>query len=149
MPCEVLQPESYRHLIELLDGSGTANLLFHAETIDDETIRLLSDLPVALRRPALFAVNHRVHRLDGLTDGLRNLAFRAGAGTFDDLVADLGSGRPPAQFVAKLSRLRPSCLCLIRCPRRGSGRPVGLIGPQSVALSRSVGRTAWQHLPTT
>jgi hypothetical protein len=105
MPSEALQPESYRHLIEVLDDSGTARLLFHAESVDDSTIRLLYDVPAALRRPLLAAVRGRWHRLDRLTDGLRYLACRGGVATFDDLVADLASVRQPAQFVAKLKQI--------------------------------------------
>ena len=41
LPGEVLAPENYRHLIELLADPTTAKLLHHAQLIDDRTIKTL------------------------------------------------------------------------------------------------------------
>ena len=105
MPFKVLAAESYRRLAELLVDEASAKLLFHAHHIDDSTIKLLYDLPAVLRRPALLALEGWFHGLEGLADGLRFLAMRGVAPTFEALVHELASTSQPEQFVAKLKQM--------------------------------------------
>ena len=98
--------ESYRQLIELLIEPQTAKLLHHLRetTISDSTIRLLSEVPAPLRSVVVALVKF-IHRLDHLADGLRLVAARGAAPSFNALVADLAARSQPAQFVARMKQL--------------------------------------------
>jgi hypothetical protein len=106
LPFAVLSQLSYRRLVELLDHPETAKVLHHlAETeITDSTIRLLYEVPASLRS-VVVAVLGFVQPLDNLPDGLRFLASRGAAPSFDALVADLAGQSQPGQFVARLKHL--------------------------------------------
>src|SRR5271165_4987623 len=101
LPVEVLQPENYRRLIDLLADPEAAKVLHHADNIDDVAIRVLADLPQPLRRPLAMAVPDWRCRLDGLADGLRFLVSRGVAPSFDEVVADLLSVTQYGQLAAK------------------------------------------------
>lgn len=106
LPYAVLPAESYRQLVDLLNEPETAKLLHHLPetTITDSTIRLLHEVPVPLRSVVLALVEF-IHRLDHLADGLRLLAARGAAPSFNALVADLAARSQPAQFVARMKQL--------------------------------------------
>jgi hypothetical protein len=106
LPLAVLTPQSYRRLVELLDHPETAKVLPHlAESeITDSTIRLLYEVPASLRS-VVVAVLGFGHTLDNLPDGLRLLASRGAAPSFDALVADLAGQSQPGQFIARLKHL--------------------------------------------
>jgi hypothetical protein len=103
MPPRVLQPESYRRLLDLLEEPAAAKALSHADSINDSSLKALADTPVTLR-PTVFAIDSS-HLLDGLADGLRFLVARGAAPSFEALIADLKSLRQPAQLIARLKRI--------------------------------------------
>ena len=112
MPFKVLTKENYRRLVELLYQAPTAKVLFHVDAIDDEMIDVLYRTPVSLRRALLLLATHRGGdwpQFAGLADGLRILAARGAAHSFDELVNNLASARKPRQFLAKLKSI---CDCL-------------------------------------
>ena len=71
LPDDVLERQSYRHLVDLLEEPESAKSLQHAKWISDSTIRLLCDVPVALRRVFLLAMQHCHHQPYGFADALR------------------------------------------------------------------------------
>jgi hypothetical protein len=105
LPLAVLTPQSYRRLVELLDHPETAKVLPHLadSEITDSTIRLLHEVPASLRSAVVAVLG--VHTLDNLPDGLRLLASRGAAPSFDALVADLAGQSQPGQFIARLKHL--------------------------------------------
>jgi hypothetical protein len=105
LPSEVLAPENYRKLVELLADQETAKLLHHAQFIDDRTIKTLHGLPPPLRNPCILrALDHR-DREYGFSDGLRLLVARGAASSFDALVSELASASHPGQIFAKIRNL--------------------------------------------
>lgn len=106
LPPTVLSREGYRSLIALLDDPNCAALLQHlCETeLTDTTIRVLHDLPLALR-PMLARLIPNVKRLDQLPEGLRHLVTLGAAPTFDALVDDLAAQKQPRQFIGRLRTL--------------------------------------------
>ena len=109
LPFAVLSREGYQRLIELLDDPRSAKLLHHldATAITDSTVRVLYEIPAVLRPilGELVRCIERIEKLDQLPVGLRWLASRGAAASFDTLVADLAAQAQPAQFVARLSKL--------------------------------------------
>jgi hypothetical protein len=91
LPVEVLQPENYRRLIDLLADSEAAKVLHHADNIDDVAIQVLADLPPPLRRPLAFALADWPRKLKGLADSLQFLVCRGVAANVDELVARLAT----------------------------------------------------------
>ena len=105
LPAEVLAPESYKKIVELLADHKTAKLLHHAEFIDDRTIATLHKLPPPLRTPCVLrALDHR-DRDNSFSDGLRLLAARGAASSFDTLVRELASASRPEQVYATIGNL--------------------------------------------
>jgi hypothetical protein len=106
LPSVVLSREAYRSLIELLDDPPSAKLLYHLDEreLTDPTLRVLREVPRALR-PIMTAIVRYALLLDGLPAGLRWLAARTGAPSFDVLVADLAAQRQPAQLIARVNKL--------------------------------------------
>jgi hypothetical protein len=106
LPHTVLSQQSYRHLVELLDDPEIARVLRHhaKTTITDATIELLYEVPSPLR-PIVVAVLGIVHRLDNFAEGLRLLASRGAAPSFDEMVADLAAQSQPGQFIGRLKDL--------------------------------------------
>ena len=105
LPVSVLPPESYRYLIELLDDPAVAKLIYHVESLTGDCICLLHDVPAPLRRIVARAVDNSLLNPTGLMDGLRFLASRGAAPSFDALVAELGAIPQPAQMMAHLANL--------------------------------------------
>lgn len=105
LPVSVLPPASYRHLIDLLDQPATAKLIYHLDSLEREYLDLLHSVPAPLRRIVAAAINDRRIQAEGLMEGLRFLAARGAASSFEALVADLAPIRQPAQFVARISNL--------------------------------------------
>jgi hypothetical protein len=106
LPSVVLSREAYRSLIELLDDPPSAKLLYHLDEreLTDPTLRVLRDIPKVLR-PILTDVVQYVSLLDGLPAGLRWLAERTGAPSFDALLAELAAQKQPAQLIARVKKL--------------------------------------------
>jgi hypothetical protein len=114
MPVQVLPPESYRHLVESLEDKATTKLIHHAPCIDEDFIATFHSVPRPLRRiVALTAANHWVE-LRGFTEGLRLLASRGVAPSFEALVEDLSSISQPSQLIARINNL-VSALPLPEC----------------------------------
>ena len=105
LPVSVLPLESYRHLIELLDDPAVAKLIYHVESLTGDCICLLHDVPAPLRRIVARAIDDSLLNPTGLMDGLRFLASRGAAPSFDALVAELGAFRQPVQMTAHLAKL--------------------------------------------
>jgi hypothetical protein len=101
----VLPRASYRQLIELLAEPATAKLIYHRDSLEAEYLGLLHSIPAPLRRIAARAADDNLIRPEGFVDGLRFLAARGAAPSFDALVADLAAIRQPAQFVARIGKL--------------------------------------------
>jgi hypothetical protein len=105
LPVGVLPRESYRHLIELLEESSTAKLIYHSDLLQAEYLGLLHSIPAPLRRIAACSIGELRFKPEGFVDGLRFLAARGAAPSFDALVAELAAIRQPAQFVARIGKL--------------------------------------------
>jgi hypothetical protein len=105
LPSEVLAPENYRRLVELLEDYETAKTLHHAQYIDDRTIKTLHGLPPPLRNPCMLRALDRRDRDNGFSDGLRLLVSRGAVSSFDALVRELASASQPEQIYAKISEL--------------------------------------------
>jgi hypothetical protein len=102
LPREVLQRHNYQRLVHLLADSDSATVLYHADKIDDLTIRVLADLPKPLRRPLAFALSDWPRRLNGLADSLRFLVCRGAASSFEELVAELATVTAWPQLAAMI-----------------------------------------------
>jgi len=105
LPVGVLPCPRYRQLIELLEQPATAKLIHHADALGDEYLGVLHGIPAPLRRIVTRAADDHLIGLEGLVDGLRFLAARGAAPSFDALVADLAPIQQPAQFVARIAKL--------------------------------------------
>ena len=105
LPVGVLPRASYHHLIALLEEPATAKLIYHVELVQEEYLALLHSIPTPLRRIAAGAIEDLRIKPGGLADGLRLLAARGAASSFDALVADLAAIRQPAQFLARIGKL--------------------------------------------
>ncbi|SIO57571.1 hypothetical protein SAMN05443247_08574 [Bradyrhizobium erythrophlei] len=101
MPNYMMEAESYRALVRLLDEPQAARFFHHAPEIRDSTIRAMSDVPVELRA-ALFCLQENIVDMSSFSEGLRHIARRSGRLTFDGLVAELARARQPQQLVARL-----------------------------------------------
>lgn len=99
----VLSPDGYRRLVDLLDDPASAKALSHAVLIDDDDLKALADIPVALR-PAAIPMTKST-RLSGLADGLQLLVSRGAASSFEALIADLQPLRQPPQLSAHIRGL--------------------------------------------
>jgi hypothetical protein len=73
--------------------------------LQEEYLGLLHNIPAPLRRIAAGAIDDLRIKPEGLVDGLRFLAARGAAPSFDALVADLAAIRQPAQFAARIGNL--------------------------------------------
>jgi hypothetical protein len=106
LPPRLLGVDGYKSLVELLDDPRSAKLLYHIDEskLTDPALRVLIDLPAALR-PTLAGNAPFILLLDGLPAGLRWLAARTGAASFDALVTDLAAQAQPAQLVARMNTL--------------------------------------------
>ncbi len=105
LPVGALPRASYQHLIELLEEPATAKLLYHRDSLEAEYLGMLHSIPAPLRRIAARAIDNVHIRPEGLGDGLRILAARGAAPSFDALVTDLAAIRQPAQFIARVAKL--------------------------------------------
>jgi hypothetical protein len=105
LPVGVLPRASYRHLIELLEEPATAKLIYHLDLLQAEYLGVLHSIPAPLRRIVAGAIDDLRVRPEGLVDGIRILAERGAAPSFDALVADLAAIRQPAQFIARIGKL--------------------------------------------
>jgi len=105
LPVGVLPQARYRQLIELLDEPATAKLIFHLDSIEEKYLGLLHGIPVPLRRLAAGAISDIDVKPEGLGEGLRILAARGAAPSFDALVADLARLSQPDQFIARIGGL--------------------------------------------
>ena len=104
LPNRVLESRSYRRLLQLLDDPAAAKLLHHADVIDDAAIKVVHDTPPGLRAVA-FTLHEWFGGMASLAEGLKLLADRGAAPSFDALVADLALLRQPKQFMAKIKCL--------------------------------------------
>jgi len=104
MPHMVLEEESYRRLVRLLDDSEASKLLHHAAEIDDSAIMVIHDIPAGLR-PVVFTLQECFGDMHALADGLRCISSRKGALSFDDLIAELARLPQPGQLIAKVKSL--------------------------------------------
>ena len=105
LPVSVLPRMSYQHLIELLEDHATAKLIYHRDALPQQYISLLYSVPGPLRRIVIRAVDDNLIRPKGLVDGLRFLAARGAAPSFDAMVANLATIQQPAQLVARIAKL--------------------------------------------
>jgi len=109
LPFAVLSRQGYQQLVELLDDSRSAKLLYHFDEteITESTVRVLYEVPAVLRPvlAGLVRFIERIERLDHLPDGLQWLTSLGAAASFDALVADLADQAQPGQFVARLRNL--------------------------------------------
>lgn len=105
LPVGVLPRESYRHLIELLEEPATAKLICHRDSLQAEYLGLLHSIPAPMRCIAAGAIGDLRIKPEGFVDGLRFLAARGVAPSFDALVANLAAIRQPAQFAARIGKL--------------------------------------------
>jgi hypothetical protein len=105
LPVGVLPRASYRQLIELLENPATAKSIYHLDSLEEEYLGLLHSIPAPLRRIAARAIDDLRVKPEGFTDGLRILAARGAASSFEALVADLAAIRQPMQFLARIDKL--------------------------------------------
>lgn len=99
---EVLSPEGYRRLVELLDDPVSFRFLAHATLVDDDDLAKLADIPVVLRSaliPFWEVLSGKV------ASGLQYLVARGVASSFDTLVHELTSCRQPQQLSAHIKKL--------------------------------------------
>jgi hypothetical protein len=134
LPSAVLSRQGYRRLIELLDDPLCAKVLHHLEqrTITDSIVSILYEAPAVLR-PVLAELLRGIEsteKLDHLPDGLRWLATRGDAESFDALVTDLAVHVQPGQFVARLKKL----VSELPLPQT--------LPPQKIGMARRVDATA-------
>jgi len=109
LPSAVLSRQGYLRLIELLDDSLCAKALHHLEQreITDSIVCILYEAPAVLRPvlAELIRVIESTEKIEHLQDGMRWLATRGAAESFDALVTDLAAHVQPGQFVARLRKL--------------------------------------------
>jgi hypothetical protein len=100
LPSSVLDPESYRQLVELLADKTT--FLNHVVYVDEHWIKTLYGLPPVLRTASMLdAIDFR----GSFSDGLRLLISRGGAGSFEALVSEFASFSDVSQICSTLARL--------------------------------------------
>jgi hypothetical protein len=136
----VLNPESYRALVSLLDDRSTANYLHHCRSITEPMIVGLAALPESLRRPAIFKLFGQTEGMDSFVRGLQFLSARAGV-SFDYLIEHLGSFDQPEQVIAKITDLAESLPLPDRLPDPRIGPFVRL---DNIAEIRSLAK-AWHN----
>lgn len=104
LPRRVLPAETYRHLVDLLNHPATGKFLHHADTITEEIITGLHNLPPALRSAGIMALFNRIDGISKFVDGLKVLATRAGL-AFDAVATEIGSLAQPDQVAGKIRYL--------------------------------------------
>ena len=104
LPAKVLSAHTYRKLIDLLNDGATATFLHHSKVVTEEKLVGLHTLPPVLRRPAIMMMLDRIDDREGLVDGLRFLAARAGL-SFEMVAAEIGALGQPSQVAAKIRAL--------------------------------------------
>jgi len=90
-------------LIDLLNDPAVAKFIYHIELLTNDCIFFLYGVPPPLRRIVTVAVDNLLLQPEGLVEGLRFLALRGAAPSFDALVAELGAIRQPAQMMAHIA----------------------------------------------
>jgi len=102
LPLQVLSPDHYRGLVRLLADRITAKLIYHRKRLCGDYIALLDEIPPALRRLITTDIEPFPVRPKGFIASLRFLARRAGAASFESLVAELGSIDHADHVVARI-----------------------------------------------
>ncbi len=106
LPVRVLPQASYLQLIELLNEPATSKLIYHVNSLQEEYLGLLHNIPAPLRRIAAGMLDDLpLPHPEGLVEGLRFLSARGAAPSFEALVTNLAVIRQPAQFVAHIGNL--------------------------------------------
>jgi hypothetical protein len=103
LPCSVLDPDSYRRLIELLAHDSAANCLCHIDYIDEAVISTFHRLPPALRNNCMLQALQS--RDNNFSNGLRFLVSRGAAPSFEVLVSELASISKVDQIYSKIRLL--------------------------------------------
>ncbi len=104
LPGNVLEAESYRRLVQLLDDPAASKLLYQTSMIDDPAIKMFDDIPAVLRSVVL-PMQAQLFGIYSLGDGLRYLVRRGAAPSFDALLAEFADVRQPEQLVAKIKSI--------------------------------------------
>jgi len=143
MPNYMMEAESYRALVRLLDEPQAARFFHHAPEIRDSTIRAMSDVPVELRA-ALFCLHENIVDMSSFSEGLRLIARRSGRLTFDGLVAELARARQPQQLVARLKSFVDTLPLPDALPRRACSMQHASTPVVSSASSGRSGAIAWR-----
>ena len=141
LPVQVLPAATYRQLVELLDEPAVAKLIYHAHFLTREYIEALYETPQPLRRLVASAKQEFGIEIEGLARGLRILAQRGAAPSFDALVARLASARQAAQFAARVRNLA------LNLPPVDSTPPAIVGGAQRIDDARQIRRLGkrWQN----
>lgn len=105
LPDEVISPEGYRRLVELMYEPHAAKLLRHARSIDESDIRDLYALPVGLRRSAVVGAFDWLDSMAGLEEALCLFVRSGAAPNFDSVLKAFASASDPAQLRAKVRKL--------------------------------------------
>jgi len=98
----VLIRENYQRLVDSLADPEAAQVLHHADQIDDTAIRVLADLPQKLRKPLASALPDWSRKLNGLTDSPQFLVSRGVGSNVDELIAQLATVTAWPQLAAMI-----------------------------------------------
>jgi hypothetical protein len=105
-PSSVLEPETYRRLVLLLNDENASNFLCNADYVSDTLISTLHGLPPLLRNSCVInALDPIVVFEYGFSDGLRLLVSRGAAPNLEALISELGSIAEEKRLILRVAEL--------------------------------------------
>jgi hypothetical protein len=90
-PSSVLEPETYRRLVLLLNEENASNFLQNADYVSDTLVSTLHGLPPLLRNFCIINALEPIELEFGFSEGLRLLVSRGAAPNFEALISEIGS----------------------------------------------------------
>lgn len=127
---DVLLPESYRSLVEVLDDPVSFRSFVHCVVcIDDDDLKKLTGIPADLR-PALVPFWGELR--GNVASGLKFLVARNVASSFESLLGDLKSFRQPQQICAHIKTLIDELPLPTELPPRSIGHARRLDSPREI-----------------
>jgi len=103
-PSSILEPETYRQLILLLNEENASTFLQNTDYVSDTVVSTLQGLPPILRNSCIMNALDPIQLEFGFSEGLRLLVSR-GAPNFDVLIFEIGSITEERRLRSRIAEL--------------------------------------------
>jgi hypothetical protein len=128
LPSSVLEPETYRRLVLLLNDENASNFLQNADYVSDTLVGTLYGLPPILRTSCIINALEPIELEFGFSEGLRLLVLRGAAPNFEALISEIGSITEERRLRSRIAELVETLPLPTEFPPPRIQNGVGLIG---------------------